>query len=434
MAAFSAREQLMLELINRARLNPNAEAARQGITLNQGIGAGTISGAAKQPLAPNELLVDSARAHSQWMIDNDIFDHIGAGGSTPFNRMTAAGYGPLLTAGENIAFRGTTGSVPFTNFVILEHNDLFKSTSGHRENILNPNFREIGIGALTGQFTTSQGTFNSVLTTQNFATHSNQPIVTGVAYNDTTINDNFYSVGEGRSGITVTIDQTVDVVTTTAAAGGYAATASAGAADVTFSGGGLATPVTVGVTLGSLNVKIDLVNSRSIESSASTTLKSGALHLKLLGIAAINGTGNASANHITGNDGKNKLFGGDGKDILTGGRGADTLNGGPGADDFDFNSLKDSGLSSGTRDIIRGFQRGIDDIDLRGIDAKSGVAGNQAFKYIGMQSFHHVKGELHLVDTGANIRVEGDVNGDGKADFQIMVIGVASLAKGDFLL
>ena len=58
MAAFSAQEQLMLEMINRARLDPKAEAARLGISLNQGIAAGAISSSAKQPLAPNELLVE----------------------------------------------------------------------------------------------------------------------------------------------------------------------------------------------------------------------------------------------------------------------------------------------------------------------------------------------------------------------------------------
>ncbi len=191
------------------------------------------------------------------MIDNDIFDHTGAGGSSPFDRMTSAGYGPQLTAGENIAMRGTSGAVPFTGFVTLQHGDLFKSTSGHRQNILENDFREIGIGALIGVF---EG-FNSVLTTQNFGTRNGTPIVTGVAYDDTTVNDDFYSVGEGRSGITVTVDQAVDQATTTAPAGGYAVTGAAGAADIVFSGGGLGAPVTVGIAIGSANVKIDLVNS-----------------------------------------------------------------------------------------------------------------------------------------------------------------------------
>ena len=43
MAANTPQEQLMLELINRARMDPAGEAARQGISLNQGLAAGTIS-------------------------------------------------------------------------------------------------------------------------------------------------------------------------------------------------------------------------------------------------------------------------------------------------------------------------------------------------------------------------------------------------------
>lgn len=436
MAAFSAQEQLMLEMINRARLDPNAEAARLGISLNQGIAAGSITGAAKQPLAPNELLVEATRDHSQWMIDTDIFSHTGVNNSSFAQRMAAAGYAPLGTfgGGENIAFRGTTGAAPFTGFVIQEHNDLFLSNTGHRQNMLDPDHREAGIGALLGQFTQAGTTYNSVLTTQNFGTKSNAPIVTGVAYDDTVINDDFYSVGEGSSGITVTVDQAVDHVTATADAGGYAVTANAGAANVVFSGGGLASPVSVAINIGSANVKVDLVNSSTIESSTSATLGTGAAHLTLLGIGSINGTGNASANRIEGGSGKNTLNGAAGNDILTGGKGADRLIGGTGLDDFDYNALKDSGLTTATRDVIQGFERGLDDIDLSSLDARTTQSGNQAFTYIGFQAFHSRAGELHLKDAGANLLIEGDVNGDGRADFQIAVLGLASMGKVDFLL
>ena len=40
MADATAREQLMLELVNRARLDPLGEARRFGIDLNQGLGSG----------------------------------------------------------------------------------------------------------------------------------------------------------------------------------------------------------------------------------------------------------------------------------------------------------------------------------------------------------------------------------------------------------
>src|SRR5947208_1731969 len=87
-------EQYLVELINRGRADPAAEAARYGINLNEGVPANeTISTAAKQPLAINPLLADGARKHSQWMIDNDVFAHQeGSGGSQPDDRMKSAGY------------------------------------------------------------------------------------------------------------------------------------------------------------------------------------------------------------------------------------------------------------------------------------------------------------------------------------------------------
>ncbi|MEZ5828543.1 MAG: hypothetical protein R3D01_09310 [Hyphomicrobiales bacterium] len=72
-------------------------------------------------------------------------------------------------------------------------------------------------------------------------------------------------------------------------------------------------------------------------------------------------------------------------------------------------------------------------IDLRGIDAKKGISGNQKFKFIGTHDFHDVKGELRCKELGSMVIVQGDVNGDGKADFEILVMA-ASLAKGDFVL
>ncbi|PPJ47872.1 hypothetical protein C0075_20375 [Rhizobium sp. KAs_5_22] len=55
-------------------------------------------------------------------------------------------------------------------------------------------------------------------------------------------------------------------------------------------------------------------------------------NLKLLGVANINGTGNALANTLTGNSGINILSGAAGNDLLIGGAGADKLDGGANSD------------------------------------------------------------------------------------------------------
>lgn len=79
-------------------------------------------------------------------------------------------------------------------------------------------------------------------------------------------------------------------------------------------------------------------------------------------------------------------------------------------------------------------ERGQDVIDLIGIDAKTTVGGNQAFRFIGAQAFHDRAGELRFKVVAAQdlVIVQGDVNGDGRADFEIKVNGIAALNAADF--
>jgi uncharacterized protein YkwD len=259
----SAVEQYHVEIINRARANPAAEAARLGIDLNEGLAAGTISTAAKQPLAINPFITDAARKHSQWMIDNDLFQHAGSGGSNPGQRMTTAGYvfNAPSTWGENIAYRSQRPSVPdpVTTSAQL-HADLFIDAGiagrGHRVNLMNASFREIGAGIVSGEF----NAFNAVMLTTDFAASGTASFLTGVAYSDTTTADNFYTPGEGFGGVTITATKVGSgevFTTTTFASGGYNLTLTAGKYIVTASGPGFAAPLRHHVVIGSENVKRD---------------------------------------------------------------------------------------------------------------------------------------------------------------------------------
>lgn len=149
---------------------------------------------------------------------------------------------------------------------------------------------------------------------------------------------------------------------------------------------------------------------------------------------------------VLGNDGNDTLFGdagvdilrgGNGDDILIGGAGADQLQGSVGADTFRFLSTADLGLTGATSDRVLDFSSAQGDrIDLTTIDANANVAGNQAFSYIGGAAFTGVAGQLRVQASGTNQLVYGDVNGDGIADFLIVVtpVGAVPLVGGDFQL
>lgn len=332
MTAGSPQEQLMLELINRARMDPLAEAARLGIDLNQDLSPGTISATPKQVLAMSDALQTASDNHSNWMLVNDEFSHdepagfpSGRTGESPGDRMAAAGYvfSGSWSWGENISWTGSTGSIDLTAAIRSQHDGLFLS-AGHRTNILGDDFEEAGIGQQYGQFTTPSNTYNASMVTQSYAYSGNKVFITGVVYNDT-VNNDFYDVGEQVAGLNVADGGISDV---TGAGGGYALEYTSGGVKTVSFGG-----VTVSVQLGSTNVKVDLVSGNQIWSNASITgVSSNVGQINALGIENINLTGGAGNQTITGNAGVN---------ILRGGGGADTLRGLAGNDSYYVDSADD---------------------------------------------------------------------------------------------
>lgn len=113
----------------------------QVLTLvNQKRAAGaTCGGVYKPPVAA--LTLDSrlrcaARKHSKDMGANNFFSHTGSNGSTPFQRMTSAGY-TYSYAGENIAAGYSTPSATVTGWM---------NSTGHCNNIMNGNYKHLGVG------------------------------------------------------------------------------------------------------------------------------------------------------------------------------------------------------------------------------------------------------------------------------------------------
>ena len=320
----TANEQYFLELVNRARLDPLAEAALQGIDLNEGLAPGTLDGSARQVLASNGFLDLAAEGHSVWMLQTDIFSHTGAGNSDPGQRMTSAGYvfSGSWTWGENIAWSGTTGTINLASAISGHHRGLFLS-SGHRVNILNDAFREVGIAQVGGQFTANGTTYNASMATQAFATSGAAVFLTGVVYGDTDAN-NFYSIGEAGPATVFSVGSASD---TSEAAGGYGVATAAGAnLLVQVNQGGALSSVRIDLSGG--NAKLDLVGGSLLLASTNLQLVSGVADARLLGIGDIDLRGNGVANDLTGNNGANLVIGIGGTDSLSGGAGNDTLNGG----------------------------------------------------------------------------------------------------------
>lgn len=145
--------------------------------------------------------------------------------------------------------------------------------------------------------------------------------------------------------------------------------------------------------------------------------------------------GGLGLDSLTGGTGNDTLHGRSDDDRIIGNQGADRLFGEAGRDTFVFTSIKDSTVKVTGRDTIYDFSsRQKDKIDLTAIDASTKANGNQAFKYIGKQDFHDKAGELRWEKVKAGVYVYGDVNGDGNADFSLLLRGVTKLTKGDFFL
>jgi serralysin len=195
----------------------------------------------------------------------------------------------------------------------------------------------------------------------------------------------------------------------------------------------------------------------TVSSSINYTLGANVENLTLTG-SATHGTGNALNNVITGNALSNHLNGGAGNDRLIGGDGVDYLTGGTGNDVFvgEINATKvgsrDGAISL---DVILDFSKG-DLLDLSGIDANTGLAGDQAFTLVNgtnaknagelaMQHFGSMDAaeaalgmELDGVDGkspfgGPVTVVFGNVDG-GAHDFAIVFVNTPSLTTSDFIM
>ena len=139
---------------------------------------------------------------------------------------------------------------------------------------------------------------------------------------------------------------------------------------------------------------------------------------------------NKKIENVIGTSYGDDLSGDNRANVITGGGGADTLAGRGGADTFVYTAVTDSTKSAA--DTITDFEHGIDKIDLSGIDLDSSQGGRQGFHFLPTGAFSGAAGDL--VYNAASGVLAGDANGDGIADFQIVLANKAALSAVDLIL
>ncbi|MGW5124066.1 CAP domain-containing protein [Streptomyces sp. NPDC004069] len=87
-------------------------------------------------LTVNDKLAKAAQAHSEDMATQQNMSHTGSDGSNPGDRITQAGYS-WQSYGENVAYGYATPEQVMAGWM---------SSAGHKANILNCSFKEIGVG------------------------------------------------------------------------------------------------------------------------------------------------------------------------------------------------------------------------------------------------------------------------------------------------
>ncbi len=302
----SGDEQYMLELVNRLRSDPPAEArrlvslARRDPTLRRAAAGSDLAGfvrilartPALPPLAFNARLIEAARAQTDAMVAANAQFHAADGFLTDaavaraadgaaFYPVPAAGW----ATGENVyAFtRNLPATARLLDAVDYLHAGLAidwgNPDFGHLRNLLAPGpsqatargrlpFAEVGIGLRADAHPTVPPParpeqpanlgldVGPVLVAQEFGWRDGDAFLTGTLSVDRDA-DRFYSPGEGLGGVTIVAQGDPGrgpYTTTTWDSGGYALALPAGTYRVTATGPGLATSQATTVHVGVDNV------------------------------------------------------------------------------------------------------------------------------------------------------------------------------------
>src|SRR5262245_20521376 len=180
----TAREQELLEMLNRMRTNPAAELNILTHTKNKdvldalsffGVDLNVLAQqwsklVPVQPLAWNASLRNAAIDHSQAMIDADEQTHQAPGEPGLVERIANAGYKNMSVGGENVFAFADSMFHAHASFAIDWGNDDngIQNPPGHRDNMMDGSFREVGMGILDVPEGKNVG---PIVVTQDFGNH-----------------------------------------------------------------------------------------------------------------------------------------------------------------------------------------------------------------------------------------------------------------------
>jgi Ca2+-binding RTX toxin-like protein len=139
---------------------------------------------------------------------------------------------------------------------------------------------------------------------------------------------------------------------------------------------------------------------------------------------------------IRGGTSADTINGGAGNDKIIGFTGADIITGGTGNDQFRYLLTSDSGLGAAA-DWITDFTIGGDRLNFLAIDTDAITLGDQGFAFVGNGAFSGGgAASIRYTNSGVDLLVQADVNGDGIADMEIILQGLngGTLTAADFIL
>ncbi|UWR24437.1 CAP domain-containing protein [Sulfitobacter sp. S190] len=366
MANASSLEYYMLSLINAERAKVGAD-----------------------PLRLEQNLNDSAEAHSEWMLAVDRFSHTGQDGSSSNDRMVAAGFdfSGSWRSGENIGFQSERGAAGLEDDVRDIHTSLMNS-SGHRANILNPNYDYIGLGIERGDY---RG-FDAVMITQNFATTSG---------------DVDLDTGQGGGSTPPPPPPTAPDAPTqgpVALQGNSSANRLEGTGynDTLYGGGG---NDTLGGLSGNDVIRGNYGNDRMDGNAGADTMQGG------VGDDTI--YGNGGSDRLYGDPGDDVMFGGGGGDTLVGSAGTDVIRGGGGNDSLNGGDHADTLYGEEGSDTLSAGNGNDLVVDARGNNELRGGSGRDTLNAGSGNDRLYGDGGADMMHGGAG---DDTLRGGGSAD------------------